>query len=230
MSHSSNARSYSRLSARIRAYRSCASARCGCRSSPVRATRCAISSCPLRRNSSPRRRNTRLSGSCAKSAESVLISSAMAPRPRAGEGLRRRPRALHVLAARELGLRARGEPFPMVPLLKRFAEATGGDERIAEHPVRQGAQGIEPEGAPQLLHGVGGAPRRERDAAEPQVHDRIVRLHACRLLRHAPRLFHVLAGEPALPPGDEFRDIARARRPPPPRPPATRHPAPPLPP
>src|SRR5437762_1630700 len=65
----------------MRAYRSWASARCGCRSSPFIATRMAASSWPLRRNASPSRRNTRLCGSCASCAESARMSSAMAEHP-----------------------------------------------------------------------------------------------------------------------------------------------------
>src|SRR3989442_2671683 len=90
----------------MRAYRSCASARCGCRSSPVSATRCAASNWPFWRSSSPSRRNTRLSGSWASWEESVLISSAMQPRSRAAEGLGRRLRAAHVVELRQLDLRS----------------------------------------------------------------------------------------------------------------------------
>src|SRR5256886_7073121 len=94
----------------MRAYRSCASGRCGWRSSPVRATRWAVSSCPLWRNSSPSRRKTRLSGSCASWEDRVLISSGMRPRP--GERLGRRLGAAHLFELRQLRLRAWSEPFP----------------------------------------------------------------------------------------------------------------------
>src|SRR2546422_4152965 len=116
----------------MRAYRSCASARWGWRSSPVNATRCAASSCRRCRSSSPRRRNTRLSGSWASWEESALTSSAMDASPAAGEGLRRRPGALHRVALRQLRFGAPGEPLPLVPLLHRFREAPGGD-RSEEH-------------------------------------------------------------------------------------------------
>src|SRR2546427_7685296 len=118
----------------MRAYRSCASGRCGWRSSPVRATRWAVSSCPLWRNSSPSRRKTRLSGSCASWEDRVLISSGMRPRP--GERLGRRLGAAHLLELRQLRLRACSEPFPLVPLFHRLAEPARADERVAEHPVR----------------------------------------------------------------------------------------------
>src|SRR2546422_8347580 len=115
----------------MRAYRSCASARWGWRSSPVNATRCASSDLRRCRSSSPRRRNTRLSGSWASWEESALTSSAMDASPAAGEGLRRRPGALHRVALRQLRFGAPGEPLPLVPLLHRFREAPGGDERVA---------------------------------------------------------------------------------------------------
>src|SRR2546427_63291 len=136
----------------MRAYRSCASGRCGWRSSPVRATRWAVSSCPLWRNSSPSRRKTRLSGSCASWEDRVLISSGMRPRP--GERLGRRLGAAHLLELRQLRLRACSEPFPLVPLFHRLAEPARADERVAEHPVRGDGQGIEPERAAQLLDGT----------------------------------------------------------------------------
>src|SRR5438876_983865 len=119
----------------MRAYRSCASARWGWRSSPVNATRCAASSCRRCRSSSPRRRNTRLSGSWASWDESALTSSAMDARPRPGEGLGRRPGALDRVALRQLRFRAPGEPLPLVPLLHRFREAPRGGERISQHAM-----------------------------------------------------------------------------------------------
>src|SRR6266581_8984945 len=152
----------------MRAYRSCASARCGWRSSPVKATRCAASRWPFWRSSSPRRRNSKLSGSWASWEESALISSAMDARPRPGEGLRRPLRALHVLELRQLGLRARGEPLPLIPLLHRFGEPAGRDERVAEHAVGARGERVEAQGAAQLLDRVGATPGGERDAAEQE--------------------------------------------------------------
>src|SRR5712691_7655543 len=117
----------------MRAYRSCASGRCGWRSSPVRATRWAVSSCPLWRNSSPSRRKTRLSGSCASWEDRVLISSGMRPRP--GERLGRRLGAAHLFELRQLRLRACSEPFPLVPLFHRLAELqTAYEQARATNP------------------------------------------------------------------------------------------------
>src|SRR3989449_637403 len=155
----------------MRAYRSCASGRCGWRSSPVRATRWAVSSCPLWRNSSPSRRKTRLSGSCASWEDRVLISPGMRPRP--GERLRRRLGAAHLFELRQLRLRTCSEPFPLVPLLHRLAEPARADERVAEHPVRGHGQGIEPE-------------RSEEHTSELQS-----RLHlVCRLLLEKKKKTH----------------------------------------
>src|SRR3989449_4352565 len=193
ISHSSNARSLSCLSARMRAYRSCASGRCGWRSSPVRATRWAVSSCPLWRNSSPSRRKTRLSGSCASWEDRVLISSGMRPRP--GQRLRRRLGAAHLFELRQLRLRAWSEPFPLIPLFHRLAEPARADERVAEHPVRGHGQGVEPDRAAQLLDGIDAAPGGEGDAAEQQMDGRIVGMHARRLLGDAARFLEVAARE-----------------------------------
>src|SRR2546430_6187381 len=166
----------------MRAYRSCASARCGCRSSPVSATRCAASNWPFWRSSSPSRRNTRLSGSWASWEESVLISSAMQPRSRAAQCLGRRLRAAHVVELRQLDLRARGEPLPLIPLLHRFGEAPRGDERVAETAVRRNEQRVEPQRPPQLVHPRGAAPgrevRSEEHTSELQSQSNLV----CRLL------------------------------------------------
>src|SRR2546422_1928395 len=159
----------------MRAYRSCASARCGWRARPVSATRCAASSCRLRRSSSPSRRNTRLSGSCASWDESVLTSSAMQPGPGSGERLRRLFRPSHVVQLRELGLRAGGEPLPLIPLLHRLRESSRRNQRVPEDAVRRDEQRVESQGPPQLLHRRGAAPSREIDATEQQMHRRIDR-------------------------------------------------------
>src|SRR5438034_762070 len=159
----------------MRAYRSWASARCGCRSSPFIATRMAASSWPLRRNASPSRRNTRLCGSCASCAESARMSSAMAEHP---GGL---ARALHVRPLR-LFLGAAREALPVVPAGDRFRESTNRYERKAQLAMRRGEVGIEPQRAPQLLGGGGGVPLREVNASEQEVNGRVVGLHAARLL------------------------------------------------
>src|SRR5882672_8947572 len=177
----------------MRAYRSCASGRCGWRSSPVKATRWAMSTWPFWRNSSPSRRKTRLSGSWASWEERVLISSGMRPRPR--EGLGRRLGAAHLVEQRQLRLRAWGEPFPLVPLLHRLAEPAGGGERVPEHAVRGHGERIEPERATQLLDRIGAASGRERDPTEQEVHRRVVGVYAGRLFGHAARLLEVAARE-----------------------------------
>src|SRR5437588_11306026 len=179
----------------MRAYRSCASARWGWRSSPVSATRCAGSDWPFWRSSSPSRRNTRLSGSWASWEESVLISSAMQPRSGAAEGLGRRLRPAHVVELRQLDLRARGEPLPLIPLLHRFGKAPGGDERGAEPAVRRDEQRVEPQRPPQLVHARGGAPGRELDTPEQQVHGGIVWVDSGRLLRERARRLELPALE-----------------------------------
>src|SRR5438445_5833550 len=166
----------------MRAYRSCASARCGWRARPVSATRCAASSCRLRRSSSPSRRNTRLSGSCASWDVSVLTSSAMQPGPGSGERLRRLFRPSHVVQLRELGLRAGGEPLPLIPLLHRLRESSRRNQRVPEDAVRRDEQRVESQGPPQLLHRRGAAPSREIDATEQQMHRRIVRMYRAGLL------------------------------------------------
>src|SRR2546426_422726 len=193
----------------MRAYRSCASARCGCRSSPVSATRCAASNWPFRRNSSPSRRNTRLSGSWASWEERVLISSAMKPRTGAAEGLGRRFRAAHVVELRQLGLRARGEPLPLIPLLHGFGEAPGGDERVAQAAVGRHEQRVEPQCAPQLVHPGGGAPGRELEPPEQQVHGGIMRVHAGRLLGERARRLELPALQRVLGPRHELGQVGR---------------------
>src|SRR2546426_12335245 len=69
------------------------------------------------------------SGSRASSAESVLISSAMEPRSRAGERLRRGLGTPHVFLLRELRFRPRGEALPLGPLLDRLGEAPDRDRK-----------------------------------------------------------------------------------------------------
>src|SRR3989441_6387886 len=182
----------------MRAYRSWASAKWGWRSSPFSATRCAASSWPRCRSRSPRRRNTRLCGSLASSAESVLISSAMEPRSRAGQRLRRGLGAPHVFLLRQLRLRARGETLPLAPLLDGLGEAPDRGQGVPEVAVPGREQRVEHEPAPQLLHGLGGTARREMGAAQQQVHDGGVRIEAPRLLGHPPGRLEVLAGERLL--------------------------------
>src|SRR2546427_269772 len=182
----------------MRAYRSCASARWGWRSKPVNATRCAASSWRFCRSSSPRRRYTRLSGSWASWEESALTSSAMDAGPAAGEGLCRRPGALHRLALRQLRFGATGEPLPLVPLLHGLCEATGRDERVAQHAMSADEEGIEPQRAAQLLDRLGTAPRGEPDPAEQQVDRGVVGVGPRRLLGGRARAFEVAPRERVL--------------------------------
>src|SRR3989442_9921559 len=173
----------------MRAYKSCASGRWGWRSSPVSATRWAVSSWPFWRNSSPSRRKTSLSGSWAGWEDRVLISSGMRARP--GEGLGRRLGAAHFVELLQLHVRAWRQPFPLVPLLYRLAEPAGGDECVPEHAVRGDRERIEPQRAAQLFQAVGAASGRERDPPEQQVHVRVMGMDAGRLLGRATRFFEV---------------------------------------
>src|SRR2546421_87484 len=119
----------------MRAYRSCASARCGWRSRPFIATRSAASSCPLRRSASPSRKNTRLCGSCASWAESARISSAM------GEHTRRLPRPLDVGPLRFLFGRTAGESVPLIPAFDRLGGVAAGAGRATTRAL--GVAGID---------------------------------------------------------------------------------------
>src|SRR2546422_5359779 len=150
----------------MRANKSCASARCGCRSSPFIATRSAASSWPLRRNASPSPRNTRLCGSWASWAESARMSSAMA------EHSGRLAGALHVRPLR-LFLGAASEPLPVVPTGDGFGEATHRDERKSELAMRRGELRIEPQRAPQLLGGGGPVTLPQMNPAEQQMDRRV---------------------------------------------------------
>src|SRR5260221_6472376 len=122
----------------MRASRSCASARCGWRSSPCCATRVAASNWRFWRSISPRRRNTRLCGSLASWAESAFTSSdtraSSAAGARAREHLGRGLRRAHLVLERQLALLVGREPLPLVPLLHRFAEAPHLDQGVAEQP------------------------------------------------------------------------------------------------
>src|SRR5882724_2565594 len=190
----------------MRAYKSCASGRCGWRSSPVSATRWAVSSWPFWRNSSPSRRNTRLSGSWASWEDRVLITSGMRARP--GEGLGGRLGAAHFVELLQLRVRAWRQPFPLVPLLYRLAEPGGGDERVPEYAVRGDRERIEPQRAAQLFHGIGPASGQERDPPEQQVHVRVVGMDARGLLGRATRLFEVAARERVLGARHELDEVA----------------------
>src|SRR5437763_7828958 len=182
----------------MRAYRSWASARWGCRSRPVRATRCAASSWPFWRSSSPSWRKTRLSGSWASWLESVLISSSMERRSRPRERLRGGPGPPYLPELRRLALRLRREPLPLVPLLHRLGEATGRDQRVSEHAVRPHQERVEPQGAAQLLRRLRRPPGGEADAAEQQIQGRIVRLERRRLLGRRAGQLEIAAAERVL--------------------------------
>src|ERR1700694_73273 len=171
----------------MRAYKSCASARGGCRWGPCTATRAAESGWPLRATAPPSRKNTRLCASCASWAESARTSSAMAARPHSQEHPRRIARALHLLDLRQLVRAAGGEPLPLIPALEGLAEPADRHQGEPEVPVRRGEQRIEPQRAPQLLDAGGPAAPRPLGAAEQQVHGRVVRLRVGRLLGGRPR-------------------------------------------
>src|SRR2546426_3017881 len=189
----------------MRANKLCASARCGCRSSPFIATRSAASSWPLRRNASPSPRNTRLWGSWASWAESARMSSAMA------EHSGRLAGALHVRPLR-LFLGAASEPLPVVPTGDGFGEATHRDERKSELAMRRGELRIEPQRAPQLLGGGGPVTLRQMNPAEQQMDRRVVRLHAPRLLGGGARRVEVLRLQGSLGLGHKLGRIRRAAR------------------
>src|SRR3989449_8431727 len=62
--------------------------------------------------------------------------------------------------------------FPYTTLFRSLCEATGRDERVAQHAMSADEEGIEPQRAAQLLDRLGTAPRGEPDPAEQQVEDR----------------------------------------------------------
>src|SRR5260370_30328597 len=193
----------------MRAYRSWASARWGWRSSPVRATRCAASNWPFWRNSSPRRRNTKLLGSWASWEDRLLMSSGMEGRPRAGQRLRRALGAVHDLQLGQFRLRARRQPLPLIPLLHGFGEATDPDQPVAERAMGGDEQRVEPQGAAQLLDRVRSPSGAQGDPPEQQVDGGVVGMHRRRPFRDAAGFFPVAAGPGVLGPRPPLRQIGR---------------------
>src|SRR6267142_2710939 len=185
----------------MRAYKSWASARCGCRSSPFIATRSAASSWPLRRNASPSRRNTRLCGSWASWAESARMSSAMAEHP---GGV---ARALHVGPLR-LFIGAMGQSLPLVPAGDRLGKAAHRHEREAQLAVRRGELWIEPQRASQLFGRGRAVSLRQVDPAKQEMNVRVVRLHAARLLGRGARGVEIFGLQGSLGFGHEFGQLA----------------------
>ena len=74
-------------------------------------------------------------------------------------------------------------------------------------------QRVEPQCAPQLVHPGGGAPGRELDAPEQQVHRGIVRVDAGRLLRQRARRLELPALERVLGLRHELGQVGRERAP-----------------
>src|SRR6266496_1058880 len=188
----------------MRAYRSCASARCGCRSRPLSATRWAASSWRRWRSSSPSRRNTRLCGSCASWAESALTSSTMARAAAAAahghpaQHLRGGPRLARGVGLRHLFLGARREPLPLLPLLERLGEAAHGDEREPAQAIGGGEQRIEALRAAQLCDGVGGATGAQMDLPQDEMHGRVVGLNGGGLFGRGAGALEVAAPQGVL--------------------------------
>src|SRR2546427_5365910 len=213
----------------MRAYRSCASARCGWRSRPISATRRAASSWRFWRSSSPSRRNTRLCGSRASCVESVLTSSAINPRA-ASQHLRRPLGAPHLLDLPELLVHPGSEPLPLVPLFDRFGEPTARHQGVSEVPVGGREQRVESQRAPQFLDRVRRPARGQVYAAEQQVEGGIVGLQRGGLLRSRARRGNVPKTKRLFRLRDERGRLASGRRPPPPPPPPAPAPPPPPPP
>jgi len=126
------------------------------------------------------------------------MSSVMSRDPDASERLRGRLSATHELELRGLGVRARRQPLPLVPLLHGLCKPARRDQGVPEPPVRRRQQRVEVQGAPQLVRRVPRPAGGELDASEQQVDRRVVGIERGGLLRLRPRAAEVLADERVL--------------------------------